>query len=85
MSTIMRDARREARVARNKTGVIRFGAAGHEVPCVVTDLTQRGAGIALGSAFGIPQIFQLTIEGETQARHCRVSWAQGSKLGVSFE
>ena len=82
---IMQDQRREARVPQNKAGVIRFGAAGHELPCIVIDLTPRGAGITLGSTFGVPQIFQLTINGETGVRHCRVSWAQGSKLGVSFE
>jgi hypothetical protein len=85
MSTIMHDARKETRVPQNKTGIIRFGATGHELSCIVTDLTPHGAGITLGSAFGIPQVFQLTVNGETEARHCRVSWAQGSKLGVSFD
>jgi hypothetical protein len=85
MSTIMHDARKETRVPQNKTGIIRFGAAGHEVPCIVTDLTPRGAGIALGSAFDISQFFLLTVDGETEVRHCRVRWAQGSKLGVSFQ
>ena len=81
----MHDQRTETRVPQNKTGVIRFGAAGHELPCVVIDLTPRGAGITLGSAFGVPQVFQLKINGETEVRHCRVSWTQGSRLGVSFE
>jgi hypothetical protein len=85
MSQMMHEQRREARAPQNKTGVIRFGAAGHELPCIVIDLTPRGAGITLGSAFGVPQVFQLTINGETEVRHCRVSWAQGRKLGVSFE
>jgi hypothetical protein len=85
MGPIMHDQRTEVRVPQNKTGVIRFGAAGHELPCIVIDLTPRGAGITLGSAFGVPQVFRLTINGETEARLCRVSWAQGSKLGVSFE
>jgi hypothetical protein len=84
MSTIIRDARTEMRVPVSKTGFIRFGAAGHELPCAVTDLTPNGASITLGSAFGIPQVFQLTINGETEVKHCRVRWAQGSKLGVSF-
>ena len=37
----MHDQRMEARVPQNKTGVIRFGAAGHELPCIVGDLTPR--------------------------------------------
>jgi hypothetical protein len=85
MGPIMHDQRREARVPQNKVGVIRFGAARHELPCIIIDLTPRGAGIVLGSTFGVPQVFQLKIDGETEVKHCRVSWAQGSKLGVSFE
>lgn len=85
MGPIMHDQRREARVPQNTAGVIRFGAAGHELPCIVIDITPRGAGIVLGSAFGVPQVFQLTISGETEVKRCRVNWAQGSKLGVSFE
>ena len=85
MSTIMHDARKEPRGPLNKTGIIRFGATGNELRCIVTDLTLRGAGITLGSTFGIPQVFQLMINGETKLRHCRVIWADGSKFGVSFE
>jgi hypothetical protein len=85
MGPIMHDQRGEARVPQNKAGVIRFGAAGHELPYIVVDITPRGAGITLGRAFGVPQAFQLTISGETEVKRCRVNWAQGSKLGVSFE
>jgi hypothetical protein len=85
MSIIAHDARKETRVPLNKTGIIRFGAAGHELLCVITDLTPRGAGITLGSAFGIPQTFQMKSNGEPEVKHCRVCWVQGSKLGVSFE
>ena len=85
MSTIVDDARKETRAPLNKTGTIRFGAAGHELGCIVTDLTPRGAGITLVSAFGIPRTFQMKINGEPEVKHCRVIWVQGSKLGVSFE
>jgi hypothetical protein len=27
----------------------------------------------------------LAIDGEAAARHCRVVWTEGKKLGVSFE
>ncbi len=81
----MLDRRRETRVPLNKVGVIRFGAAGNERPCSVTDLSPSGAGINLASAFGVPHVFQLTIKGEAYARHCRVIWSEGTKLGVSFE
>jgi hypothetical protein len=85
MSLFVKDRRGEPRVPLNKVGAIRFGPAGHELPCTVIDLTPRGAGLIVVSAFGVPKVFQLAINGETGARHCRVIWAQGSKLGVSFE
>lgn len=85
MAPFLQDQRREDRVPQNKIGVIKFGAAGYKLPCTVIDLTTHGAGITVASAFGVPKVFQLAIKGETEARHCRVIWAQGSKLGVSFE
>ena len=81
----MQGQRREPRSPQNKSGVIRFGAAGYELPCAVVDLTPHGAGITLASVFGVPKSFQLIIHGEAKARHCRVIWAQDNRLGVSFD
>lgn len=81
----MLDRRKEIRTSVNQRGAIKFGAAGQELPCTVTDLTPHGAGLSLGTTFGVPQVFQLTIDGEGKHRHCRVIWANGKKLGVSFE
>jgi hypothetical protein len=81
----MLDRRKEIRTPVNQRGAIKFGAAGQELPCTVTDLTARGAGLSLGTTFGVPRVFLLTIDGEANNRHCRVVWANGKKLGVSFE
>ena len=85
MALIMQNGRREDRVPQNKIGVIKFGAAGYQRPCAVVDLTSHGAGITIASAFGVPNVFQLTINGEKEARQCRIIWAQGRTLGVTFE
>ena len=45
----------------------------------------RGAGLSFVSTFGVPSKFQLLVDGETQLRHCRVIWSEGSRLGVQFE
>jgi hypothetical protein len=79
------DRRREIRTPVNRRGVIKFGAAGQELLCTVTDLTPSGAGLSFGTTFGVPQVFRLAIDGETDNRHCRVVWTDGKKLGVSFE
>ena len=81
----MLERRREPRTTTNLRGVVKFGAVGQEIPCTVSDLTQRGAGLSFGTTFGVPQIFQLKIDGETSSRHCRVIWTNGKRLGVSFE
>ncbi len=80
-----KERRRDVRTPINNVGAIRFGPAGHEMPCTVVDLTPRGAGLNVASTFGIPKVFQLAVNGEMGTRHCRVVWMQGNKLGVSFE
>jgi hypothetical protein len=77
--------RTEGRTSSNKTGLIKFGAAGYQRPCSIIDLTPNGAGLTVASGFGIPEVFQMTIDGETKVRQCRVIWAQGGRLGVAFE
>jgi hypothetical protein len=79
----MLERRRDIRATTNLRGAIKFGAA--EMPCTVTDLTPRGAGLSLGTTFGVPQVFLLAVDGEPGSRHCRVVWTNGKKLGVSFE
>jgi hypothetical protein len=79
----MLERRQEPRISTSKRGVIKFGAA--EQVCSVNDLTPRGAGLSVFSSFGVPRIFLLAIDGEAAARHCRVVWTDGKKLGVSFE
>ena len=44
-------------------------------------------GFNIGNVYvmaGVPQVFQLLVDGEKLARHCRVIWTDGKKLGVSF-
>ena len=81
----MFERRRDDRPTTNLRGLIKFGAAGQEVPCTVIDLTHGGAGLSVTTTFGLPQVFQLRIDGEKNNRHCRVAWANGKKLGVAFQ
>jgi hypothetical protein len=81
----MLDRRKDARCSTHRRGLIKFGAAGQELACTVEDLTMAGAGLHVGTTFGLPQVFRLTIDGESITRHCKVIWTDGKKLGVSFE
>ena len=84
MAMFVRERRSDSRVGVNTVGEIKYGAAGHTIPCTVIDLTANGAGLHVPSSFGIPPVFQLKVKGEAFARHCRVVWARGGRLGVSF-
>jgi hypothetical protein len=81
----MLERRTDLRALAHKRGTIRLGSAGEELPCSVIDLSLRGAGLSVGSTFGLPQVFRLEIDGEAGTRHCKVIWVDGKKLGVSFE
>ena len=81
----MSERRKDDRVFPGTRGVIKFGPAGQVMPCAIDDLTARGADLRVGTVFGLPRVFLLTIDGEATSRHCRVIWSDGKKLGVSFE
>lgn len=81
----MLERRKEPRISVSRRGSIKFGAAGTEIVCSVHDLTPSGAGLSVISSFGVPRSFQLAIDGEAAARHCKVIWSEGKKLGVSFD
>jgi PilZ domain len=77
--------RREPRAPTRLRGLVKFGASGHEVSCTVVDLSATGAGLSFATTFGIPQKFQLAIDGDRFIRHCHVMWSDGRRLGVCFE
>ena len=81
----MTDRRNDDRIATHSRGVIKFGPAGQELACTVDDLTMVGAGLHVGTTFGLPKVFRLTVDGETETRHCRVVWTDGKRVGISFE
>ena len=81
----MLERRKDSRVSSHRRGVIKFGAAGQQLPCTVEDLTMAGAGLHVGTTFGVPRVFQLTVDGDAITRHCRVIWTDGKRLGVSFD
>jgi hypothetical protein len=80
------ERRRDARGStQHRRGIIKFGPKGTELPCTILDLTSQGAGLSVGSAFGLPQSFRLTLDGEQRERYCRVVWVDRARLGVMFE
>ena len=81
----MLDRRKDTRTSMHRRGLIKYGAAGQELACTVEDLTTAGAGLHVGTTFGLPRVFLLMIDGEQMTRYCKVIWMDGKRLGVSFE
>jgi len=77
-----RDARRST---QHRRGIIKFGPKGTELPCTILDLTPQGAGLSVGSTFGLPHSFRLMLDGEDRDRYCKVVWVHQTRLGVMFE
>jgi two-component system response regulator FixJ len=55
------------------------------VRCTVIDITVAGAGLWFGSTFGVPDNFDLLIDGNSMKRACRVVWKEPHKIGVQFK
>jgi hypothetical protein len=55
------------------------------IRCTVIDISVSGAGLWVGSTFGIPDNFDLFIDGDLTKRACRVMWKEQHKLGVQFK
>lgn len=80
------ERRNEARrSAHHQRGIIKFGPKGQYLSCTIHDLTSQGASLSVGSSFGLPQFFWLTLDSDQKQRYCKVMWVDGKRLGVQFE
>jgi hypothetical protein len=79
--------RKYPRASTQKMATIFISPETPPIRCAVLDMSVSGAGISLwvGSTFGIPNNFELQVDGEPAKRHCRVAWMKPHKLGVEFK
>ncbi|MGY3412912.1 hypothetical protein ACVWZV_009078 [Bradyrhizobium sp. GM5.1] len=61
--------------------------AGHitSEPCLVRDLSVRGAGIQLNGLTILPTEFSISFNEFRTAHPCRLVWRQGDFIGVEFQ
>jgi hypothetical protein len=78
------DIRRDSRSPVQLQGKIIVQSNLPEILCTVIDLSQEGAGLWLGTTFGIPNTFKLLIADERAPRLCKVAWKKDHRLGISF-
>ncbi|MDO8360795.1 MAG: PilZ domain-containing protein [Devosia sp.] len=77
----------EHRVAQRRTtlkvGHIVFNNGRSTIDCTVRNLSAKGAKLLVASVVGIPDTFDLMLDGHTR-QPCRVAWRRLKELGVSF-
>ncbi len=67
-----------------KGGSILFGFA-PAIDCVIRNMSQTGAMLAVEATVSIPDHFTLLIKPELIKRECQVVWRKTDGIGVRFE
>jgi hypothetical protein len=66
-----------------KGGSILFGLA-PAIDCIIRNMSETGAQLAVESPVGIPDEFTLLIKPQLKKRNCRVAWRKADRIGVRF-
>jgi hypothetical protein len=67
-----------------RAGKILFNNKRSVIDCMVRNVSMRGACLLLPSVVGVPQAFDLVIEGETASRPCKMIWHAQNRIGIEF-
>lgn len=77
------DHRQALRRLTLKGARIAFNGGRSTVDCTVRNLSPRGAKLQLASVVGIPDTFDLLLDGSSR-QPCRVVWRRLKELGIAF-
>ncbi len=80
----MTENRNIARRRVLKAGKIAFNQAGI-IDCTVRNISETGACLQVASPLGIPESFNLILNGEPAPKPCRVVWRKEKQIGVEFQ
>ena len=81
MSEARQERRKSPRRRTLKNGRIVFNNRGSTIDCVVRNLSPQGALLILPSIIGVPDVFELYIDGEN-ARDAYIVWKGDGRVGV---
>lgn len=68
-----------------KQGKIVFNHGYGTFDCMIRNLSDHGAMLAISETAGIPDHFELRLEAAHPVRHCVVRWRTVDHIGVEFE
>jgi PilZ domain len=84
MDRVDTERRRAPRRRVLKGGKISFHHLATSTDCTVRNLSPLGACLMVASQVGIPDDFDLILDGDHAAKHCRARWRSENKIGVEF-
>jgi hypothetical protein len=79
----MEEHRHDPRLRTLKSGKIVFNKKSSVVDCTIRNLSRTGACLQVATPAGIPQRFELLIDGVSWA--CQITWRSGTRIGVTFQ
>ena len=82
---VFADRRCETRHRVFKGGRLSFNKGYGALECVVRNLSDHGARLALGETTAVPNAFSLQISGEDVVRPAIVLWRSPSAVGLAFD
>jgi diguanylate cyclase (GGDEF)-like protein len=80
----MRERRKALRTRAFRGGKILLTGKRSVIDCTVRNLSPEGACLQVENVVGIPEMFDLAIDGETASRACQLAWESKSRIGVAF-
>jgi hypothetical protein len=83
MKETTENRRRVARQRILKGAQIIFKGGATTIDCTVRDISATGARLKVASPIGIPETFDLAVEG-APVGHCHVVWRKPDQIGVEF-
>jgi hypothetical protein len=85
LSRRLEDRRNRRRYTR-RAATVSFGAESSSVPCVIWDISEGGARLAIGHPLAdLPRRFTLNLFGDGSVRRdCEVVWTDARYVGVKF-
>jgi len=79
----MPDKRISPRARVLKSGFLSLSDKAPKLACTVCSLSDTGAALRVSTTFGLPQYFDLIVDG--MRRRCHTQWRTENKIGVAFE
>jgi len=80
----MDERRRGQRYRSLRSGKIVFNFKRSVIDCLIRNVSETGVCLQVNGTAGIPNTFDLLIDGEEGAKPCRIVWRTDSRIGIEF-